>query len=303
MYWLEVNVTTDGEAAEAVAELLRPFAYADGVVLEQLGDQTDLSPDALEPDVTVKIYIAAEDDSPAVRRRIEESLYHMNRLYPISEPVFRQLADEDWAEAWKAHYHPFRVGNRIWIQPTWIEEGESTVPDLPDAVILRLDPGMAFGTGLHPTTQMCLQALEMVAQPGQRVLDLGTGSGILGIAALKLGVDWVLGVDNDKLAVKTAVANAAANGVADRFEGQLGTLADIGDKNWDLVLVNILAPVIVDLLQNGELLSYGGENGRFVFSGIIDQQATEVEQAITAAGGTIEHTLLVRDWISYVVAS
>jgi ribosomal protein L11 methyltransferase len=303
-YWLEVSVTTDGEAAEAVAEVLRPFAYAEGVVLEQLGDQTDLSPDALEAAVTVKIYIAEEDDSPAVRRRIEESLYHMNRLYPISEPVFRQLADEDWAEAWKAHYHPFRVGNRVWIQPTWIEAIETAEHDLAaDAVVLRLDPGMAFGTGLHPTTQMCLQALEMITQPGQRVLDLGTGSGILGIAALKLGADWVLGVDNDKLAVKTAVANAAANGVDGRFQGQIGTLAEVGDKSWDLVLVNILAPVIVDLLENGELLSYGGENGRFVFSGIIDQQAAEVEQAITNAGGTIEQKLTVRDWVSYVVTS
>lgn len=300
MYWLEVSVTTDGEAAEAVAEVLRPFAYADGVVLEQLGDQTDLSPDALDPHVTVKIYIAEEDDSPALRRRIAESLYHMNRLYPISEPVFHQLADEDWAEAWKAHYHPFRVGSRLWIQPTWSEEADNTAKS--DDIILRLDPGMAFGTGLHPTTQMCLKALEMVAQPGQRVLDLGTGSGILGIAALKLGADYVLGVDNDKLAVKTAVANAVANGVADRFEGQLGTLADLNDKNWDLVLVNILAPVIVDLLQNGDLLSYGGGNGRFVFSGIIDQQATEVEQAIAAAGGIVVQKLNVRDWVSYVVA-
>jgi ribosomal protein L11 methyltransferase len=301
-YWLEVSVTTDGEAAEAVAEVLRPFAHADGVVLEQLGDQADLAPDALEPHITVKIYIAEEDDTPTVRRRIGESLYHMNRLYPISEPIFRQLADEDWAEAWKAHYHPFRVGNRIWIQPSWANEEETAVPDFPDAVVLRLDPGMAFGTGLHPTTQMCLQAVEMVAAPGQRVLDLGTGSGILGIAALKLGVDYVLGVDNDKLAVKTAVANAAANGVDGRFAGQLGTLADIDTKNWDLVLVNILAPVIVNLLQNGDLLSYGGENGRFVFSGIIDQQAAEVEQAIAAAGGCIEHTFVVRDWVSYLVA-
>jgi ribosomal protein L11 methyltransferase len=113
---------------------------------------------------------------------------------------------------------------------THLDRGADRPAESPDDIILRLDPGMAFGTGLHPTTQMCLQALEMVVQPGQRVLDLGTGSGILGIAALKLGADWVLAVDNDKLAVKTAVANAAANGVADRFEGQLGTLADIGDK-------------------------------------------------------------------------
>lgn len=312
-YWLEVSVTTDGEAAEAVSEVLRPFAYGDGVVLEQLGDQTDLAPDALEPHITVKIYIAEEDDSPAVRRRIEESLYHMNRLYPISEPVFRPLADEDWAEAWKAHYHPFRVGDRIWIQPTWVEDivaadgsAETAVSD--QDIILRLDPGMAFGTGLHPTTQMCLQALESVVRPGQRVLDLGTGSGILGIAALKLGAAQVLAVDNDKLAVKTAVANAVGNDVADSFQGQLGTLATVSDREWDLVLVNILAPVIIDLLENGQLLQYGrgkgqGENGRFVFSGIIDRQAPEIEQAIANAGGTIEQILTVRDWVSYVVVA
>ncbi|HFE66812.1 MAG TPA: 50S ribosomal protein L11 methyltransferase, partial [Chloroflexi bacterium] len=114
MYWLEVSVVTDGEGAEAVAEALRPFAYDDGVVLEQWGDESDPDPDALETAVTVKIYLPEEEDTPAVRRRIEEIIYHMGRLYPLPEPLFRQLKEEDWANAWKENYHPFRVGNRIW---------------------------------------------------------------------------------------------------------------------------------------------------------------------------------------------
>src|SRR5688500_7638734 len=114
MYWLEVSVQTDGEAAEAVSEVLRPFAYNDGVVLEQRGDANDPDPDALEPAVTVKIYIPEDEDSPAVRRRIQESLYHLGRLYPIPAPAFHELQEEDWANAWKAHYHPFRIGRHLW---------------------------------------------------------------------------------------------------------------------------------------------------------------------------------------------
>ena len=171
MYWLEVSVITDGEGAEAVAEMLRPFAHHDGVVLEQLGDEADPNPDALETAVTVKIYIPEDQDNPDLRRRIEEVLYHMGRLYPIPPPTFRQLAEEDWANAWKVHYHPFRIGDKIWIQPSWLEQ-ETATPTSVSAgvpgkdgiqsgdVILTLDPGMAFGTGLHPTTQMCLLALE-----------------------------------------------------------------------------------------------------------------------------------------------
>ena len=166
-YWLEVNVLTDGEGAEAVAEVLRPFAYNDGVVLEQLGDEANPEHDALETAVTVKIYIPEAEDTPQLRQRLEEIIYHMGRLYPIPPPTFRQLQEQDWANAWKAHYHPFRIGKRIWIQPSWLENGRAADDgDLaqPEDVVLVLDPGMAFGTGLHPTTQMCLQALEDIVQ-------------------------------------------------------------------------------------------------------------------------------------------
>lgn len=296
MYWLEVSVRTDGEAAEAVAEALQPFAHSNGVVLEQLGDPNDLDPLALEPEVTVKIYLPEDRDTPAVRRRIEEIIYHLSRLYPIPAPTFRELADEDWANAWKAHYHPFRVGQRLWIQPSWLALDAERAED----VILTLDPGMAFGTGLHPTTQMCLQAIEQLTRPGITMLDVGTGTGILAIAAAKLGAGAVLGVDNDRLAVAAATENAAKNDVARQITICEGTLADVPPAPYDLVVVNILAPVIVGLLREGGLLGYVAPAGQLVLSGIIDEQAPGVNAALTAAGGVVRETLTVRDWVAII---
>jgi ribosomal protein L11 methyltransferase len=306
MDWLEVSVVVDGEAAEAVAELLRPYAYQESVVLEQLGDMDDLDPNALEPVVTVKIYLPEQDDTPALRRRLEEILYHMGRLYPMPPPAFRTLAETDWANAWKVHYQPFRIGRRIWIQPSWIEDeavvdAETGARVQPDDVVLMLDPGMAFGTGLHPTTQSCLRALEQLVQPGMRVLDVGTGSGILGIAAARLGARRAAGVDTDSVAVQAAVANAANNGVADVFDIWQGALESVTERGWDVVVVNILAPVIVELLRTGDLLGYVAPTGRLVLSGIIDVQAPEVETAVMQAGGAVVERLVVRDWVTLVV--
>lgn len=307
MDWLEVSVITDGEAAEAVSEILRPYAYQDGVVLEQLGDVNDLDPNALEPNVTVKIYLPGDQDTPAMRRKLEEVLYHVNRMYPVPPPTFRTLAEQDWANAWKVHYRPFRIGNRIWIQPSWLadEAGESTAEteatSQPDDIVLVLDPGMAFGTGLHPTTQACLRALEQIVQPDVRVLDVGTGSGILAIAALKLGASAVVGVDTDAVAVDTAVANATQNGVAERFEVWQGTLESVTERPWDIVAVNILAPIIIALLNESHLIDYVAEDGYLVLSGIIDEQAQAVETAVVAAGGQIAERIRIGDWVSYIV--
>jgi ribosomal protein L11 methyltransferase len=298
MYWLEVSVQTDGEAAEAVSEILRPFAYNEGVVLEQRGDQSSPDPDALEPAVTVKIYIPGDEDSPAARRRIEEALYHLGRLYPIPAPAFHELQEEDWANAWKAHYHPFRIGRHLWIQPSWLEAEAVTAGD----IVLTLDPGMAFGTGLHPTTQMCLQALEELVRPGMRVLDVGTGSGILAIAAARLGAAAVFGVDTDRLAVEAATDNAGRNGVQAQVTVEQGTLAAVSEQGWDIVVVNILAPVIIELLQTGGLLDYVAEGGRLILSGIIEEQGQGVIEAVEAAGGRVEQTYTVRDWVAFVVS-
>lgn len=303
-YWLEVSVITDGEGAEAVAEVLRPFAYNDGVVLEQLGDENNPVHDALETAVTVKIYLPEAEDTPQARKRIEEILYHLGRLYPLPPPIFRKLQEEDWANAWKAHYHPFRIGDRIWIQPSWIEmdnrEGSRELaPE--DDVVLVLDPGMSFGTGLHPTTQMCLQALEQVVSSNCTVLDVGTGSGILSIAAIKLGAGEVRAFDTDTVAVQTTCENAAQNGIESLTVHQ-GTLGDVPNSTWDIVVVNILAQVIIPLLETEGLMTYVASQGKLIMSGIIEEQLESVETAVHQAGGQTIEKIQVRDWVCLIVS-
>ena len=301
MFWLEISVRTDGEGAEAVSEALRPFAYQGSVVLEQQGDETTADPTALEPAVTVKIYVPEDDDSPALRRRIQEILYHYGRLYPIPEPVFRELADEDWANAWKDHYRPFRLGRRIEIRPSWLaSEGEID----PDDIVLLLDPGMAFGTGLHPTTQSCLIALEDIVRPGMSVLDAGTGSGILAIAAAKLGANEVDAFDTDMLAVRATLDNAKLNELDSSIRVWQGELESVGGhserEQWDVVVANILAPIIIQLLTEKGLLNCVAPGGRLILSGIVNLQAAEVEAALGDAGGTVIRTIASGDWVTYI---
>ncbi len=303
MYWLEICIQTDGEGAEAVAEVLRPFAYQESVVLEQRGDETNLDPNALAPEVTVKIYVPEDDDSPQLRRRVAEALYHLSRLYPLPEPTFRELQDADWANAWKEHYRPFRLGRRLRIRPTWLAH-EPDDDARPDDVTLVLDPGMAFGTGLHPTTQSCLRALEDLVEPGVTVLDAGTGSGILAIAAIRLGASAVTAFDTDALAVRATLDNAAQNGGVERlrvWRGELDSVrAEAGPGPWDIVVANILAPVIIGLLGERGLLEYVAPDGHLILSGIIDEQGPDVEAALSAAGGQVRRVITAGDWVTYV---
>ena len=298
----EISVVTDGEAAEAVAEVLRPFAYQNSVVLEQQGDANSLDPLAVEPAVTVKIFLPQEEDTQQLRDRIREILYHMNRLYPVPEPQFQTLEEKDWAHAWKENYHPFRVGKRIWIRPSWYEDDQTPEGDSApqDAILLVMDPGMAFGTGLHPTTQTCLVALEESVRAGDSVLDVGTGTGILAIAAVKLGAESITAVDTDDLAVKAAKENARLNEVGETISAWQGDLSSVPAGQWDIVVVNILAPVIINLLETGNLLAYVKPGGRLILSGIIDVQQAGVEEAVQASGGTVIDRLQRGDWVMLI---
>lgn len=194
----------------------------------------------------------------------------------------RFVADADWAHAWRAHYHVTRVSERIVVRPVW----EAYTP-APGDVVIDMDPGMAFGTGTHETTALCLAALDELVRPGIRVADIGTGSGILAIAAAKLGAAWVDAVDIDPEAADAARRNAAANGVAGRvrvFLGDAGTLARAGAPPYDLIVMNIVADVIIRELPR--LAALAGRGAVLVLSGIIDARQDDVARALAAGGWT-----------------
>jgi ribosomal protein L11 methyltransferase len=214
-------------------------------------------------------------------------------MYPMPAPTYSLVDEQDWADAWKVHYHPVRIGRRILIRPLWIE-----MELAPDDVEIALDPGMAFGTGTHPTTQLCLEALEDAIQPGVNVLDLGCGSGILAIGAAKLGAAHVLGLDIDPLAVQIAHENIAQNGVSDKITVQEGSLESVvtSARRFDVIVVNILARIIIAMCDQhlGETVRPGGHA---IFSGIIADQADDVETALRKTGLTPFHRRQQGDWV------
>ena len=297
MDWVEVTLEVDGEAAEAVTDVLRRYAHQ-GVLIEHAAFPGEVWEDETPPPsqrVIVRAYFPVDTQTEERKERLREALWHLGQHYPIPEPRFTVMRDDDWVEAWKRHYHPLRLGRHLYIRPLW-----RTVDDQrPDDVMLVLDPGTAFGTGTHPTTQLCLLALEDGVAQGAQVLDLGCGSGILGIAALKLGAARVLALDTDALAVKAAAHNAALNGVAPRLTALEGSLERVQAmrQSFDLLLCNILARVIVRLCDEGlgEVVRAGGHA---IFSGIIDTQADEVEQALRRTGLEPFSRRTQGDWVA-----
>ena len=308
MDWIEISVQADGEAAEAVSELFnrlnsRPDGQG-GAVTEVGG--FDPVGENHRPMIVVKTYLpTGADETPHIQQQIEEGLWYLGRIYPLGELRIRPLADEDWANAWKASYRPLRIGRRFWIVPAWEREGvQIGAGDLP----IILDPGMAFGTGLHPSTQLCLMAMEDVVRPGQRVLDAGCGSGILSIAAIRLGAGKVDAFDIDPIAVRATEENAALNDlpVPIRVIACAGPGDDTfwrsdggGRRTWDVILVNILPHVIIGLLEAG-LHTYLAPGGRIILAGIIEEREPEVRAALVGHGLAVVRRLGMGDWVSLV---
>ena len=298
--WLELAVEADVEAVEAVSEILGRAAPG-GTSVEPAFELVDEGLSArLDPGrpAIVRAYIPARDRIAADRavEAVAAALGHLQAfgLRPIGELRTRLVQEADWADAWKAYFPVMRIGRRIVIRPTWRRHRRAT-----DDVVLALDPGMAFGTGLHPTTRLCLAAVEGLADRGRlsgaRVLDVGCGSGILAIAALKLGAATAVGVDTDPIAIEATTANARRNAVVRRLHVREGSLPS-GAPAFDVVLANLIAGVLVPLAP--ALRTELRPGGSLLASGIFVDREREVAAAFAAAGLDVVGRSTEGDWVA-----
>jgi ribosomal protein L11 methyltransferase len=298
--WLELTVTCDNEAIEAVSEILGRAGQGSAVrptrLIRDPADELSAREDPTAP-YEITAHIPEDEAAPAAVEATERLLWHLQAfgLRPVGELQVRSVDDADWTDAWKAGYVPQRIG-RVVIVPSWLDE-----PIGADEVSLRLDPGMAFGTGLHPTTRGCLTLLQEISPMPPVVLDVGSGSGILALAALRLGAERAVCYDTDPLAVEATLANAAANDLADRVTAHPGSLPPHFVERYPLVLANLVAAVLIELAA--ALAAHTAPGGTLVASGIIGTRAAEVLASLTVAGFVLERHLGDGEWVSLRLAA
>ncbi len=283
MIWQELSIKAPWEYVEPISYLFNRYGH--GLSIEDTGD--DL--------VHLRTYLP----STSKRRlaRIEVGVNLVRVLQPMGELMVQPLEEADWEIAWKAHFSLLKVGRRLVIKPSWIDYEPG-----PEDVVIELDPGMAFGTGYHPTTNMCLEALEGLVQPGNRVLDLGTGSGILTIAASRLGAASVLALDIDPVAVTAARKNFKASRLAGKVRISRGTLPHrlAQDDGFELAVANISAKVIQS--KAPYILQALKPGGMLIASGIIQKQQQELEETLVNTGFSHLETHTVDDWAALVLS-
>ena len=291
--WLELSTLVEPEAVESVSAAFAE--YGQGVAIEQAvessrdGDIVHLPADA---PVLVKTYLPLADAELEMRKqRLQTAVWALGKLRQVGELQVRTLRESDWENAWKEHFFVHRVGERTVIVPSWREYSPGH-----DDVVLLLDPGMAFGTGLHPTTRLCLRAVEELVTPGMRVLDVGAGSGVLSIAAARLGATRVVAVELDPVAARVCRENVQRNDVADIVEVRAGTLADDAPLDADLILANITIATLLEL--HPRLASHLAPGGVAVLSGVLAERADELLAALHAAGWQHLRTDREQDWVA-----
>lgn len=293
--WLELRVEVDREAVEPVSELLSRYGYQNGIVIQEpIVDELAWGDYVTDPEKPVVLiaYIRDEDSNNSTLHKIREGLWHLSLIRPIGELQTTVIHEQDWTESWKHFYQVTRIGKRIVIKPTWMNyEPKDT------DIVVELDPGMAFGTGLHPTTRLCLRAIEEYMSRDIEALDLGTGSGILAAAMAQLGASRVVAVDTDPVAVDAAKATALRNQIEDIVHVWRGSL-DSTSGHFGFIAANIIPRVIIDLAE--DLAGCLTPGGMLVASGITADRYDEVALWLSAAGLHIRDMLREGDWIAIV---
>lgn len=309
MKWYEIRINTTDEASDAVSDMLTTMG-AGGVAIQdpfdirkeiQKPNTLDYADEefieALGEDVIIKAYFQNGLSIDDLLKQINEGLRNISQFLDVGKGLegYGEVDDEDWSTAWKKYYKPFRLTERIVIKPTW-EEFTAEEKD----IIVEMDPGMAFGTGTHETTQMCSIFLDKYMYDGSEVLDIGCGTGILSIIASKLGAKKIKAIDIDEVAVKVARENIEINGENSKIEAFQGILSDLKseDQKFDIIVANIIANVIIDL--SSHIPYYLKKNSLFITSGIIKDRKQDVIDACSQSRMSCVDTLEMGEWVAMV---
>lgn len=305
MNWIEYSIMINKEAEPVVTALLNELG-ANGVVIEDsselekehidvYGEIYELNPkDYPEHDIRVKCYFNELVFTDSLEQEIKDSIAHVeginSEILSFSKTIIKE---SDWENEWKNYFHPFKASERFAIVPSWEED---TYDNQDDDLCIKLDPGMAFGTGDHPTTSMCLKHIEEVVKPNHKIIDVGTGSGILSIGCHLLGVQSIKAVDLDELAIKVAKENFEKNNCEQDILAETGNLLTEETEQYDVIIANILAHIIDLMIED----SYArlDDNGYFITSGIIEEKSDEIIEKLKETGYTIEKVLREDGWVS-----
>ncbi len=297
--WVEVTVPANAESVESVCELLSTFGYNEGVVIEEPYKQDD-DGDNLEIDPTrpvlVRTWLPVDDQIEQRKDDLARAVWHFQQIGGVGEPTFAEREEEDWANAWKEHFQILRIGKSFVVRPTW----RDYEPREGDRVI-HLDPGMAFGTGLHPSTEMCMLFAEEVDLDGRDVLDIGAGSGILAIGALRAGASSAVAVEIDPVAARALAENVKLNDMDDRITVIAAPIdqAGLGDATYPVVFGNLIARILAD---NAEAIArHIAPGGILIASGIIEEREQLVVDAFQPLGVSVKARKQAGDWVALLL--
>ena len=286
--WIELSVVADGEMIDPLVQIFDRYSKS-GVVLENVGENDEHPNNATK----VRTYLNSDSDHENIFNRIDIGVRLLAHVGIVSKLSKRVLHEKEWQESWKKYFSILEIGKTLAIVPSWLDS-----KDVDRTIIIELDPGMAFGTGHHPTTRMCLEMLEILVKPGDTVLDLGCGSGILSIASAKMGSEIVIGIDNDKTAVKVAMENIEINGISKSVSILNGSIPDenIGKYSNDVIVANISSKVILNLSE--KIAEYLKPGGNLIISGFLDTNETEVINKFKKLNLNVASKLATADWIA-----